>query len=70
MIKPKKDKVLTIRISEKDYDYLRALSFMGGMTVSKYTRTLLDASINAVKLQEAQGRFKLEDIKSVLDNKL
>lgn len=70
MIKPKKDKVLTIRINESDYDYLRALAFMGGMTVSKYTRTLLDASINACKLSEAQGRFKLEDIKALFDHKL
>lgn len=65
MITEKKEKRIAIRISETDYDYLSAVAYMAGMNVSKYVRTLCDASINAAKMQELQGRLKLEDIKKL-----
>lgn len=68
MIDEKKDRRFTIRISENDYDYLSAVAYMSGMSVSKYIRTLSQASITAAKVQEQKGAFKLEDIKAVLDN--
>ena len=70
MIEKKKDKVLTIRMNEKDYEYLQIVSFMAGMTVSRYARTLLDATINACKVAEKEGKINIENIKAVRNNKL
>jgi uncharacterized protein (DUF1778 family) len=68
MIDEKKDRRLTIRIAENDYDYLSAVAYMAGMTVSKYVRMLAQASISAAKVQEQKGAFKLEDIKAILND--
>lgn len=70
MLEKRKDKVLTIRINEGDFEYLQAVSFMAGMTVSRYTRTLLDASINACKIAEKEGKINVENIKALRNNKL
>lgn len=68
MLTENKNKKISIRLSEVDYKYLQALAYMAGMDVSKYIRTLCDASINAIKLSEKQGKVKLEDIQAVLNN--
>lgn len=70
MLTENKNHSITFRISESDYEYLNAVAFMAGMTVSKYIRTLCDASINAVKLSEKQGKVNLEDIKALQHDKL
>lgn len=70
MIDEKKDCKVTFRVSSSDYDYLRALAYMGGMTVSKFVRSLAQSSITAVKLQERKGAFHLEDFKALFDDKL
>lgn len=68
MLQENKDKKISIRLSENDYFYLHALAFMTGMTVSGYVRTLCDASINAVKVSEKQGKVNLEDLKAILND--
>lgn len=68
MLQENKVKKISIRLSENDYSYLQALSYMAGMTVSKYIRTLCDASINAIKISEKQGKVNIEDIKTLLDD--
>lgn len=70
MLQDNKDKKISVRISDKDYEYLAVVAYMAGMTVSKYIRTLCDASINALKISEAKGQVKIEDFKTLLDNKL
>jgi predicted DNA-binding protein len=70
MLQENKDKKISIRISKKDYDYLQVIAYMAGMTVSKYIRTLCDASINAVKVSEKQVRINIEDIKAILNDNL
>lgn len=70
MLQENKDKKISVRISAKDYEYLSIVAYMAGMTVSKYIRTLCDASINALKISEAKGQVKIEDFKTLLDNKL
>lgn len=70
MLQDNKDKKISVRISEKDYQYLSIVAFMAGMTVSKYIRTLCDASINAIKISEAKGQVNVEDFKTLLDDKL
>lgn len=68
MLEEKKDKKISIRLSENDYLYLRVVSYMGGMTVSKFIRTMCDASINAIKISEKQGKVNIEDFKTLLDD--
>lgn len=68
MLAENKDKKISVRVSESDYRYLAAVAYMAGMTVSKYIRTLCDASINAVKLSEKQGKVNIEDIQTLLDD--
>lgn len=68
MLQENKDKKISIRLSENDYSYLQALAYMAGMTVSKYIRTLCDASINAIKISEKQGKVNIEDIKALLND--
>lgn len=70
MLQDNKDKKISVRISEKDYEYLAVVAYMAGMTVSKYIRTLCDASINAIKISEVKGQVKLEDFKALLNDKL
>lgn len=68
MLQENKDKKISIRLSENDCSYLQALAYMAGMTVSKYIRTLCDASINAIKISEKQGKVNIEDIKALLND--
>ena len=70
MLQDNKDKKISVRISEKDYEYLAVVAYMAGMTVSKYIRTLCDASINAIKVSEAKGQVNIEDFKAILNDKL
>ena len=69
-LESKKDKVVSVRVSEDNYKYLQFVAFMAGMTVSKYVRTLTDASINAVKLSEKEGKIKVENIEALLNDQL
>lgn len=70
MLQDNKDKRISVRISEKDYQYLAVVAYMAGMNVSKYIRTLCDASINAIKVSEAKGQVNIEDFKTILNDKL
>ena len=63
-----KDKMITLRVSGEDYRYFQIAAFTTGSTPSKLLRIVMDASINAVKLQITQGKLKLEDFKTILDN--
>jgi predicted DNA-binding protein len=70
MTKQPKDKMLTLRMTKEDYYYLQIASYTTGNTPSKLLRMIMDASINAVKIQIAQGKIKLADFEALLDNKL
>lgn len=65
-----KDKVVSIRVSDDDYRLLYYASFSAGMTVSKFIRSICDATVNAVKVQRQKGVVTDEDIKAICDNKL
>jgi predicted DNA-binding protein len=69
-LEKQKEKTISFRVSEEDFRYLNALSFMAGMSVSKFIRSMCDASINACKLQVSKGAIKLEDIETIRNNKL
>lgn len=67
--KENKERKITIRLTDEDYVYLQCIVYQSGLkTVSKYMRTLLDASINAVKLAEKQGKVNIEDIKAIFND--
>lgn len=68
MIQDKKDRSVTIRMNSADYDYLAAVSYVAGMTVSAYLRTLAQATVNAAKTQEKQGALNIADIKALLND--
>lgn len=68
MITEKKDRRITIRLSQTDFDYLSAVAYMAGCDVSTYIRMLAQASITAAKVQEKKGAFNLEDIKAILNH--
>jgi uncharacterized protein (DUF1778 family) len=70
MIKEKKEKRVTLRLSDSDYDYLSAIAYMAGNTVSGYIRMLINASVTAAKVQEKKGVFNLEDVKTIFNDKL
>ena len=70
MISEKKDKRITIRFSENDYKYLACVACMAGMDISQYLRTLANASITALKVQEQKGAFNFENFEAVLNDKL
>lgn len=56
MIKEKKEKVMTFRLSLEDYEWLEKASYAMGSTPSKFVRQLIQMSINASK--SAQEQFK------------
>lgn len=52
MIKDKKDKTMTFRLTQEEYEWLEKASFTMGTTPSKLVRQLIQMSINAQKAAE------------------
>lgn len=61
-----KDKRITVRLTQSDYEYMRVASYMAGITISKYFRQLIDATVNAMKIQEKKGAYNLQEILAVI----
>lgn len=61
-----KDKRITVRLTQSDYEYMRVASYMAGITISKYFRQLIDATVNAMKIQEKKGAYNLHEILAVI----
>lgn len=70
MLDERKEKRITIRLSADDYEMLSYVSFVAGMTNAKYVRTLIKATVAAVRVQRAKGVITDADIKAVLDSEL
>lgn len=68
MITENKNKTLQVRISESDHRYLLIVSKMVGLTPSQYVRSLIQATVNAAKVQEQKGALKIEDIEGILNS--
>lgn len=64
----KKTKSITVRLSENDYKYLKALAKMAGQNVSGYIRMLSNMSITAFKVKIQTGEIKHEDFQALLDD--
>lgn len=68
MVKEKKNKTITIRISENDLRYFKVGCYMTGQTPSKFLRMMMDSVINGVKVAEQKGEVNLEDIEKLLND--
>jgi hypothetical protein len=68
MISENKTKTVQVRVSETDHKYLIIISKMVGMTPSQYVRSLIQATVNAARIQEQKGALKVEDFEAILDD--
>ena len=64
----KKQKSLTVRFTENDYKYLKAIAKMAGQNVSGYIRMLANMSITAMKTKIKTGVVNDADFKALLDD--
>lgn len=69
-VQTKKEKIVSVRMSEDDFELLQYASYNLGLTPSKYIRMLADTTINPIKIKIKQGAISYEDIKTVCNNKL
>jgi hypothetical protein len=65
---PKKTKTIQVRFSEEDYRYLRVSAYLMGQSVSGMFRLLAGSAINAVKVQEKEGKINIENIESLCND--
>lgn len=68
MIKEKKTKTVSVRLSEEENMYFRIACYQAGTTPSKFIRMMIQAAVNAVKMEVEKGAINLEDYKAVLDD--
>lgn len=68
MIKENKTASLTIRMTQDEKFLFQVAAYQAGTTPSKMLRMIMDASINAVKLEVQKGVINLEDFKAMFDN--
>ena len=64
----KKSKSITVRFTDDDYKYLKAVSKMAGQNISGYIRMLCNMSITALKVKVRTGELKHEDIEALLND--
>jgi uncharacterized protein (DUF1778 family) len=64
----KKSKSITVRFTENDYKYLKAVAKMAGQNVSGYIRMLSNMSITAIKTKLRTGEVKYEDFQALLND--
>lgn len=68
MIKEKKTESITIRMTEEEKFLLKVAAYQAGTTPSKMLRMLIDAALNAVRLQVQKGVINLEDFKALFND--
>lgn len=68
MVKEKKNKTITIRVSENDLRYFKVGCYMTGSNPSKFLRMMMDSVINGVKVAEQKGEVNIEDIEKLLND--
>lgn len=68
MISENKTKVVQVRVSESDHKYLLIVAKIAGMTPSQYVRSLIQATVNAAKVQEQKGVLRVEDFEGILND--
>lgn len=56
MVQDKKDKSMTFRLTQEEYQWLEKASFTMGTTPSKLVRQMIQISINAQKAAEMKAK--------------
>ena len=64
----KKSKSVTVRFTENDYKYLKAVAKMAGQNVSGYIRMLSNISITAIKTKIKTGEVSDADFEALLND--
>lgn len=68
MVKEKKTESLTIRMTEDEKFLLKVAAYQAGTTPSKMLRMIIDAALNAVRLEVQKGVINLEDFKALFND--
>ena len=68
MIKEKKSESITIRMTPEEKFLLQVAAYQAGTTPSKMLRMVMDAALNAVRLEVQKGVINLEDFKALLND--
>ena len=63
-----KTKSITVRFTENDYKYLKAVAKMAGQNVSGYIRMLSNISITAIKTKIRTGEVSDADFQALLND--
>jgi len=64
----KKSKSITVRFTDDDYKYLKAVAKMAGQNVSGYIRMLSNISITAIKTKIKTGEVSDADFEALLND--
>ena len=64
----KKSKSITVRFTDDDYKYLKAVAKMAGQNVSGYIRMLSNISITAIKTKIRTGEVSDADFQALLND--
>jgi uncharacterized protein (DUF1778 family) len=64
----KKTKSVTVRFTENDYKYLKAVAKLAGQNVSGYIRMLSNMSITAIKTKIRTGEVSDADFQALLND--
>jgi len=68
MVKEKKTESITIRMTEEEKFLLKVAAYQAGSTPSKMLRMIIDAALNAVRLEVQKGVINLEDFKALFND--
>ena len=64
----KKSKSITVRFTDDDYKYLKAVAKLAGQNVSGYIRMLSNMSITAIKTKIRTGEVSDADFQALLND--
>lgn len=64
----KKSKSVTVRFTDDDYKYLKAVAKLAGQNISGYIRMLANMSITAIKIKLQTGEVSYADFQALLDD--
>lgn len=68
MIKEKKTQSVTVRLTEEEKFLLQVAAYQAGTTPSKMLRMIVDAAMNAVRVEVQKGVINLEDFKALFND--
>lgn len=64
----KKSKSVTVRFTDDDYRYLKAVAKLAGQNISGYIRMLANMSITVLKIKLQKGEISDADFQTLLND--